>query len=199
MQSDEPGPSEGSPPEQAATGECLSSTGAVEEQVWRDGMMFFISPNSVLPARCLKCNADPGEFRISAKISTFGAWYPLFSSAGWNAQIVDDRPVYIAFSLCPRHRLRWLSRIALVGLIILGNVFSFLIYKKTNALGPVMDVLAIVLPLLAVVMALSMRPIIRPRRVHQGLAWFAGAGAGFLGSLPELNAQTPMGSSSQSA
>jgi len=182
--------SDESPPPQAAP---------AEEQVWRDGMMFVIAPDSVLPARCLKCNGDPGEFRISAKISTLSAWYPLFSSAGWNAHIVDDRPVYIAFSLCPRHRLRWVSRIALIGLVILGNVFSFLIYKKTNALGPVADVLAILLPVLAVIMALSMRPIIRPRRVHHGLAWFAGAGPGFLESLPELSERNASEVSTQAA
>ncbi len=170
--------------------EYFSSPGQVAEQVWRDGMMFVVAPGSVLPARCLKCNRDPGGFRISRKISTISAWYPLFSSAGWNAHQVDDRPIYIAYSLCARHRLRWLIRIALIGLVVVGNVFSFLIYKTTNALGAVTDVLAVLLPLLLVVIALSMRPIIRPRRVHQGLAWFAGAGVEFLGSLPELEARS---------
>jgi hypothetical protein len=189
-ESDELSPSEVLPlPREAETAESLSPAGGEVEQVWRDGMMFVIAPDSVLPARCLKCNCDPGGFRISKKISTMSAWYPLFSSAGWNAHCADDRPIYIAMSLCPRHRLRWLVRMALIGLIVLGNVFSFLIYKKTNALGPAMDVLATLMPLLLIVMGISMRPIIRPRRVHQGLAWFAGAGEEFLGSLPELNSR----------
>jgi hypothetical protein len=188
--SDELSPSDVLPPAQAAAVEFVSSPAETADQVWRDGMMFVVAPGSVLPARCLKCNRDPGGFRISRKISTISAWYPLFSSAGWNAHQVNDRPIYIAFSLCARHRLRWLIRIALIGLVVVGNVFSFVIYRTTNALGMVTDVLAIVLPVLLVMIALSMRPIIRPRRVHHGLAWFAGAGVEFLGSLPELDGKS---------
>jgi hypothetical protein len=165
------------------------------ENIWRDGMMFVISPRSVLPARCLKCNADAGGSRISKKISPLSAWYPLFSSAGWNSDSVHDWPVYIVFSLCWWHRLRWLGRMSVVGIMGLANLFCFTLYKKEiAALGPVTNVLAILLPLLFVVFALSLRPIIRPRRVHQGLAWFAGAGREFLNSLPELNARTAPGS-----
>jgi hypothetical protein len=188
--SDELSPSDVLPPVQAAAVEFLSTPAEATEQAWRDGMMFVVAPESVLPARCLKCNHDPGGFRISRKISTISAWYPLFSSAGWNAHQVDDRPIYVSFSLCARHRLRWLIRIALIGLVVVGNVFSFFIYRTTNALGAVTDVLAVLLPALLVMIALSMRPIIRPRRVHHGLAWFAGAGVEFLESLPELDGKS---------
>jgi hypothetical protein len=194
-QSDELSPSEVLPPPPAATLEYLSAPAT--EQVWRDGMMLVIAPNSALPARCLKCNGDPGAFTTSTKISTMSAWYPLFSSAGWNAHIVDDRPIYIPFSLCPRHRLKSLARIGFIGLIIiLTNVFTLL--WKTNALGWATDLMAILVPVvLMVVMGLSMRPIIRPRRVHHGLAWFVGAGAEFLESLPELDARKTSEVSSQ--
>ena len=89
-----------------------------------------------------------------------------------------------------------MGRHALVGLVGLMNVFGFLIYGKPTALSPITDILAVVLPLLLVVMSLSFRPILRPRRVHHGLAWFAGAGPEFLNSLPELSARTTVNPSS---
>ncbi|HEX4052953.1 MAG TPA: hypothetical protein VHX86_01680 [Tepidisphaeraceae bacterium] len=176
--------------------EHCHSAGVAAENVWRDGMMFVIAPDSVLPARCLKCNAESGGLPSSKKISTLSAWYPLFSSAGWNSDSIHDRPIHICFGLCPRHRLQRMGRHALVGLVGLMNVFGFLIYGKPTALSPITDILAVVLPLLLVVMSLSFRPILRPRRVHHGLAWFAGAGPEFLNSLPELSARTTVNPSS---
>jgi len=154
----------------------------------RDGMMFVLSPDSPLPCRCLKCNAETGGFRISRKISTLSPWYPLFSSAGWNAHCVDDRPIHIAFSLCPRHRLQWLWRLMLIGLIVVANVFCLAIHMVAPHLGATIDVLTIILPVILLAVTLTLRPMLRPRRVYHGLAWFAGAGREFLDSLPELNA-----------
>ncbi len=168
---------------------CDSANVAVQS-VWRDGMMFVVAPNSVFPARCLKCNADSGGPPVWKRISTLSAWYPLFSSAGWNSDSIHDRPIHICFGLCRRHRLQRLGRHALIGLVALMNVFGFLIYGKPTALSPITDLLAVVLPLMLVVVSLSLRPIIRPRRVHHGLAWFGGAGPEFLNSLTELNART---------
>ena len=50
--------------------EHCHSAGVAAENVWRDGMMFVIAPDSVLPARCLKCNAESGGLPSSKKIST---------------------------------------------------------------------------------------------------------------------------------
>jgi hypothetical protein len=184
--SDTLSPSDVLPPLPAAPVEILFPPAETAGQVWRDGMMFVVSPGTVMPGRCLKCNRDTGGFQISKKISTISAWYPLFSSAGWNAHQVDDKPIYVSFGLCPRHRLGWLGRMSMIGLVVLGNVFSFLLCRTTNVLGAATDVVGILLPVLLVVIALSMRPMVRPRRVHHGLAWFAGAGVEFLGSLPDL-------------
>jgi hypothetical protein len=159
------------------------------QQASRDGMMFVVSPESALPGRCVKCNAECSSLRIFRKISTLSAWYPLFSSAGWNAHVPDDLPVYISFSLCLRHRLELFGRAAFIGLIAAANLTCLVIFQVAPKANPVFEVLAIVLPLLFMLTALSLRPTLRPRRVHHGLAWFAGAGPAFLESLPELNAK----------
>jgi hypothetical protein len=172
---------------------------AMIQEARRDGMMFVVSPASVLPGRCVKCNAECSSLRISRRISTFSAWYPLFSSAGWNAHCADDRPIHITFSLCLRHRLESLARAALIGFVAVANILWLVIFKITPKIGPTADVLAVVLPPLFILMTLSLRPILRPRRVHQGLAWFAGAGIQFLNSLPEMEAHTKTISSSPTA
>jgi hypothetical protein len=159
----------------------------------RDGMMFVVSPEAALPCRCIKCNAECSSLQISRKISTLSPWYPLFSSAGWNSHCADDLPIHIRFSLCLPHYLERLCRLALVGFIAITNLICLVVCEISPKVGPVIDTLAFVLPLLFILTTLSLRPILRPRRVHHGLAWFAGAGPAFLQSLPELNAQpTPI-------
>ena len=78
----------------------------------------------------------------------------------------------------------------LIGCIAVGNGFCLLLYKIAPGLGATIDVLMMVLPLVFLGITLTMRPMLRPRRVYNGLAWFAGAGVEFLDSLPELNART---------
>ena len=152
----------------------------------RDGMLFVLSPEATLPCRCVKCNAHAPGPRVSRSISTLSPWYPLFSSGGWNAHCTDERPIHIGFSLCFRHRLQLLARQSLVGFLFLMSVMGFVSYKMNAKPDWVADV-AVVLPgFLMTVTAITLRPILRPRRVHHGLAWFAGAGAGFLESLAEL-------------
>jgi hypothetical protein len=157
----------------------------------RDGMMFVVSPASALPARCLKCNADCGEFQVSRRISTLSPWYPLFSSAGWNAHCPDDRPIFITYGLCLRHRLQFIGRLSLIIAVAVANLFCLVIYHFLPATSPALDALAVALPIIFVLIALTLRPLHRPRRVHHGLAWFAGAGPEFLNSLPNLESIPP--------
>src|SRR5579862_1715069 len=102
----------------------------------RDGMMFVVAPESTLPCRCIKCNADCSALRISRRISTLSAWYPLLSSAGWNSHCADDLPIYITFSLCLRHHLQWLGRIAFIGFIALTNLACLLYCETTKSASP---------------------------------------------------------------
>jgi len=150
----------------------------------RDGMLFVISPVCVLPTRCVKCNAECGGLPMVRRISTLSAWYPLFSSAGWNAHCADERPIDVAYSLCLRHRMAALGRAAIIGFLGLANIFCWVDCRYAAKIRPILEILAIVLPVILLVAAATFRPILRPRRVHHGLAWFAGAGEEFLESLP---------------
>jgi hypothetical protein len=151
----------------------------------RDGILFVLSPTCALPTRCVKCNAECGPMRMARRISTLSPWYPLFSSAGWNAHCADERPIDIAYSLCLRHRMQALGRGAIIGFIGLANIFCWVDCRYAASIRPVLEILAIALPLILLATALTFRPILRPRRVHHGRAWFAGAGEEFLSSLRE--------------
>jgi hypothetical protein len=153
----------------------------------RDGMMFVLSPGSTLPSRCVKCNADAPGLRLAKRISTLSPWYPLFSSAGWNAHCADERPIHIMFSLCLWHRLEWLARVMLLGFVGVANIFFFVVCNIAPELMPITGALAIFPLVLFLSIILGVRSILRPRRVHNGLAWFGGAGPEFLDSLPQLN------------
>jgi hypothetical protein len=128
--------------------------------------------------------------RIERRISTLSAWYPLFASAGWNARCADDLPINIPYGLCLRHQLERVGRAALIAAFGLGNILCFAIFNFNPKLSPTIDLLAILLPVPLLAIALTVRPILRPRRVHHGLAWFTGAGPEFLDSLPEMDAGT---------
>jgi len=152
----------------------------------RDGMMFVLSPDATLPGRCVKCNADAPGPRLSKRISTLSAWYPLFSSAGWNAHCADERPIHITFSLCLRHRLEWLARVTLLGFVGIANIFFFVIFKIAPDMMPITGAISLFPIVLFLSIILGIRSILRPRRVHHGLAWFGGAGPEFLDSLPQI-------------
>ena len=92
----------------------LSNRLATIPATCRDGMMLVLSPEATLPCRCIRCNADAPGLRLSKRISTLSAWYPLFSSAGWNAHCADERPIHIMFSL-GEHVGRHVARIAFGG------------------------------------------------------------------------------------
>lgn len=162
---------------------------ASPEGPWRDGLLLVVAPSTHLPERCIKCNAETMRLRGSRKISTLSAWYPLFASAGWDAQSVQDHPIHITFGLCPRHRLERLACAALIGVLGSACVVGVAILQKTRAFGPLTDAIALLTPLPFLAASLLIRPAIRPRRVYQGLAWFTGADSQFLDSLPELDAQ----------
>jgi hypothetical protein len=153
---------------------------------WRDGMLLVVSPTTILPDRCITCDADARRLRGSRRISTLSAWYPLFASARWDAQSVEDRPIHIRYGLCPTHRAARLARVALVAILGSASIFSLAVIKTRAHLGPFADVLALLIPLLFLASTLLLRPTIRPRRVYHGLAWFAGASPDFLQSLPDL-------------
>lgn len=162
-------------------------------QAHRDGALVVVSPGFDLPGRCVKCNAECSSLRINLRISTFSVWYPLFCCAGWNAHCADDLPIFITFSLCLRHRLAWLGRIALTAFVCLLNIFCFAICWAIPNLGFTAELLALILPLLLLAALMFIRPALRPRRVRDGQAWLAGAGAAFLESLPDLETQVKAG------
>jgi hypothetical protein len=169
------------------------------QEARRDGALVVVSPASALPGRCVKCNAECSSQSITRRISTLSAWYPLFASAGWNAHCADDLPIHIPYGLCLRHRLECLGRAAFIAIFGLGNILCFAIFNFNPKLSPTIDLLAILLPIPILATALTTRPILRPRRVHHGLAWFTGAGPEFLDSLPEIDAATATIASSLSA
>jgi len=152
----------------------------------RDGMMLVLGPACALPNRCIKCNAQAAGPPMCKRIGTFSPWYPLFSSAGWNAHCVDDRPIHIHFNLCPRHRAQRLATTSLVAVAGLPNALCLAACGATHSGSAVADLFTLALPALILSIMLALRPIIRPRRVHHGQAWFAGAGPEFLNSLPAL-------------
>jgi hypothetical protein len=159
------------------------------QEARRDGALVVVSPASALPGRCVKCNAECSSLRITRRISTLSAWYPLFSSAGWNAHCADDLPIHIPYGLCLRHRLERLGHLAIIAILSVGNLFCFMMFNLNPKLSPATGLMAILLPLPLLATILTIRPILRPKRVHHGLAWFTGAGPAFLESLPELNAE----------
>jgi len=153
----------------------------------RDGALLVLAPGSLLPARCMICNADAPGPTLVKKISTLSPWYPLFSSAGWNAHRADEHPIHFPFSLCFRHRLQWLARTAVLGFVSLADIELFLLCSSIPDLAPLTGAITAFPALMFLLTLTGHRSILRPRRVHHGLAWFSGAGPEFLDSLPELD------------
>jgi len=154
---------------------------------YRDGRFLVVSPDTVAVSRCVICNNDCCTFPAVRRISTLSAWYPLFASAGWNAHCADDLPIDIPFSLCLRHRLEQYARLSLIAGFSAANMLLFTVFRTGIHMPPVVDFFAAAAPLPLLASFWMIRPTLRPRRVHGGLAWFSGCGAAFLDSLPGLS------------
>lgn len=142
---------------------------------------------AVLPARCVKCNADVQE---SLKKQRF-YWH----HQGWFALVLANVFIYlivsmivrrradVSYGLCAQHKQQR-RRAILIG--VGGGLLSFaLIFVGIASNLAILTLVAFLIMLVAIVFAVVKGRALLPVRIDKtGAAQFKGCGESFLASLP---------------
>ena len=155
---------------------------------WRNGKLLILKPGSLLPERCVKCNA-PARTPIQPRKMFWHhpALYVLILPGLLIYAIVAllvRKQISINIGLCPTHFKRRLYGILLAwGGSILG--FALTIFGMScDSCG--LGVLGVVLSLGAIVGGMLLSRTLYPVLIKDDIAHFKGCGEPFLASLPEF-------------
>ena len=154
----------------------------------REGSLLVISPETVLPDRCVKCNAPAAGHRLVVKLKsghTRANLIHLVLFLIFPILLLSSSQAEVEVGVCRRHlsRLRRTSAIggcvivASLGLIVGGLAF-WLDYWPVLAAGIVLLLAALI------VMSLTGR-LLTAARIEPRLVWIKGVCPEYLSSLPE--------------
>ena len=157
---------------------------------WRDGKRLVVLKNEPLPARCVKSN-EPTDYRLRQKLT----WHPLIAQltgfAGFLGSFVAykmlEQKIVLEVPLSKRFRIRRWLWIGLGILFILGGI-AIIMYPMVQR-NPVKNWgwfvgAGMSLFLLGYERCKNGPHPLRPKRINERFAYFAGAGAAYLASVP---------------
>ncbi len=163
---------------------------------WSDGPQLITPTSMVLPSRCVKCNADCEGYWLKktyywhTPALFFLIIFPGVLIYAIVAMIVR-KSATIEVGLCPVHRKRRFNFIvsawALAGVAIVLVIVGLGLNgsRSTESLGAMLALLGIPVLIAAIVMGVvASRVALSPTKIDARFAWFKGAGAGFLATLP---------------
>ncbi len=153
---------------------------------WCSGSMLVARHGAVLPARCVRCNAEVQE---SLKKRRFYWHHPVwFALVLLNvfiylvAALIVRRHADVTFALCAAHRKQRNRGIFLgLGGVLLS--LGLLIVGIANDQG-VLILIALLAFLVAIVVSIAKGRTLTPVRIDKAVAQFKGCGEAFLASLP---------------
>jgi hypothetical protein len=155
--------------------------------IWRDGKFLVAANDSVLPDRCVKCNAPA----IGSKMTKKFYWHPpafyLLICAGVLiyaiiAMIVRKKSI-LHLGICAEHRSRRSRSIAITWITVAAAIFSIVVAAATDSGG--LAFIGIFLLLGAMIFGLIATQLVAPTKIdHQSVVWLKGVSPSYLESLP---------------
>lgn len=162
-------------------------SGPVEaEGCWRDGALLIVTHNSVLPKRCVKCNA-PTELPIKERKLYWhhpGIYLVLVINVLLYliVALIARKKIAVAPGLCAEHAKRRRFGIAIAWAGLGGGL---LLVFVGAAQGPgFLIILGILLILICVIIGMLMSRVLYPKIIDERGAHLKGAGEEFLSSIP---------------
>lgn len=106
-------------------------TGLQGQCLWNDDGLLIVTPATVLPDRCVCCNASESIHRTEVKVEVASQSHLVAAAIGkvFGPPGIDyDPPSYnLDFGLCPiHHRQRWKRRLLAFGLALCGVCLAYL-------------------------------------------------------------------------
>ena len=164
----------------------VGSQFAAQGTYWRSGPILITRHGAILPARCVKCNADVQE---SLKRGRFYWHHPaLFALVLLNVLIyvvvamIVRRHADVTYGLCPFHRRRRSQGVFIgVGGILLSIGLLFVGIASSQS---TLSLVAMPALLVSIVVSVVKGRTLMPVRIDKAGAQLKGCGEAFLASLP---------------
>lgn len=159
------------------------------EGIWRDGKILVLTPGSVLPPRCVKCNAPAVQPQRKRKIYWHQPWIYLLVLLNvliyLIVALIVRKQATVAPGLCPTHRRRYWIGIA-VGWsgVPLGLLLAIASAATDECLW---GILGLIVFLAALVAGIILSRIVLAERIDKDFVRLKGCGRAFLESFPEFH------------
>ena len=160
---------------------------AAQGDYWRAGQILMTRHGVVLPARCVKCNAEvQGSLRKQRFYWHHQAWFALVLANIFIYLVVSmivRRRADVSYGLCAQHRQQRKRAVFVgVGGMFVSLVFVFIGIATSLAILTMVGFLAM---LVSIVVGIVKGRALLPVRIDKaGAAQFKGCGESFLASLP---------------
>lgn len=153
--------------------------------VWRDGSLMVMTKETVLPNRCVKCNA-PASKLLKRTVE----WYPRYviwvfifiRIVGLILYFCTRKRVTVYIGLCEDHINRRRFGMLIGGLILLLGFMAFFGAMSSEAFGIVF--LGLLLILAGIIVMVTVWRTITAKKIEEPYVWVKGIHSDFLETLP---------------
>ena len=155
--------------------------------IWREGKFLVAASDTVLPDRCVKCNAPAHGLKMTKKFYWHPPAFYLLICAGVLiyaivALIVRKKSI-IHLGICSEHKKRRSRSIAITWLTV-GVSFLMIVIAATTETGG-LAFIGILLLLGAIIFGLMTTQLVVPTKIDaQSVVWLKGVSPSYLENLP---------------
>jgi hypothetical protein len=164
--------------------------------VWQDGNLLVLRRGSVLPDRCIKCNAPAEGYRLRRNLSWHNPALFLTILAGLLIYVIIAlivrQTMQVEIGLCPVHRSKRLRAIAIGWILALAGIATMILGGTTGGRqsgGYMLIGLGILL--IGLFYGLIGSSTVSPKKIDPYFGWLKGACREYLAELPPSPVRSP--------
>lgn len=155
---------------------------------WREGKDLVMRPGTVLPRRCVKCNASATQTRYKRKLTWHHpAWYllvPVNILVYVLVAIIVRKSAEVDPGLCPHHARQRARGVLGAWAVALGGI-ALIVFGLGSDDGMIPVVLGLGMAFVAILIGIFRVRILYPSRISRDIVRLRGCGKPFLDSLPD--------------
>lgn len=157
------------------------------EGVWRDGSLMVMTKETVLPKRCVKCNA-PAIKLLRRTVE----WYPryvilvfiLIRIAGLILYFCTRKRMTVHIGLCEGHLSK--RRFGMLIGAIMSSLGVLAFFAAVTSDSPQLAIPTIFLFLVGIIVMVSMWRTVTAKKIEEPYVWVKGVSSAFLDTLPSV-------------
>lgn len=165
----------------------------IDDGVWRDFGMLVVRKGSVLPLRCVKCNAPAARLKkLTLNWHPPGLYFLLIAPLIYVIVVVIVRQsIPVSAGICERHRAQQRRSLFIAWLLVFGGLLSMILAGCLLGAARHRFSLPLLLGGIAAIAVGALYGVLGPRllwpeRIDSYFAWINGACDAYLAELPEV-------------